>query len=64
MLKELVLKNRSYRCFDENHHIDINLLKEFIEIARHTPSAANLQPVNYYISNTPETNTLIFQSVL
>lgn len=60
MLKELIEKNRSYRRFYEEKPIDRNTLEEFINIARITPSGANLQPTRYIISNTKEENALIF----
>jgi len=60
MLKELVERNRSYRRFDESHKIDADTLKELVEMARLTPSTANLQPLKYMISFDPERNELIF----
>ncbi|MBE5860068.1 MAG: nitroreductase [Butyrivibrio sp.] len=49
MLKDLVLANRSYRGFDESYTFSKEDMEEFIEIARLCPSAANLQPLKYYI---------------
>jgi nitroreductase len=60
MLKELVERNRSYRRFDESHPIDGAVLKELVELARLTPSSANLQPLKYMISAEPGRNGLIF----
>lgn len=60
MLRDLVLANRSYRRFVENEAIDELVLRELIDLARCTPSAANMQPLKYIISNTPEKNALIF----
>jgi nitroreductase len=60
MLKELVERNRSYRRFDESHEIDEATLKELVEMARLTASTANLQPLKYMISASPERNALIF----
>jgi len=59
-LKELVLKNRSYRRFYEDTVIEKNVLCELIDLARLTPSAANKQPLKYYISFTKEKNDIIF----
>ena len=47
MIKELVTKNRSYRRFDEKVSISTQTLKELIDLARLSPSAANLQPFKY-----------------
>ena len=60
MIKELVLKNRTYRRFEESHKIEKSFLKELIELARFSPSAANLQPLKFLLSCTPEKNNRIF----
>lgn len=60
MLKDLVLKNRSYRRFDERISIDQATLKELVELARISGSGANLQPIRYWLSWMPEDNEKIF----
>ena len=45
MVKELVLKNRSYRRFQEDAAIERHTLEELIELARLSPSGANRQPL-------------------
>lgn len=60
MIEELVRRNRSYRRFHENRIIDKEILQELINLARLSPSSANLQPLKYIISNTPEKNSLVF----
>ncbi len=50
MLKELILSNRSYRGFDEEYKFTRQQMEEFIDAARNCPSAANLQPLAYYIA--------------
>ena len=57
--KELVLKNRSFRGFDESVKITREQLLDMIECARLTPSSRNLQPLKYFISYTKETNDII-----
>ena len=57
--KDLVLKNRSCRGFDESYSITRDQLLEMIDCARLTPSSRNLQPIKYYISNTKESNDTI-----
>ncbi len=47
MIKELVLKNRSFRSYDRSVGIEKETLVELIDIARVTPSAMNLQPLLY-----------------
>ncbi len=63
MITDLVLKNRSYRRFYEDHIIESQTLKDFIKLARITPSAANKQPLKYILSNTKEKNAKIFETL-
>jgi nitroreductase len=58
-LRDLVLRNRSYRRFDESHRISIDILRELIELALLTASAANRQPIKYLLSADEDTNALI-----
>ncbi len=60
MLKDLVLKNRSYRRFYEDEEITRETLLELVDLARLSPSAANQQQLRYYLSNEQETNDFIF----
>jgi nitroreductase len=60
MLKELILKNRSYRRFDQKHKIDISVLRELAELARLSGSAGNFQPLKYILCSDPETCKDIF----
>lgn len=62
-LKELVIKNRSYRRFDNSINISTEILKEFVEIATHTASSRNIQPLQYIISNTKPENDKIFEHI-
>ncbi|HQH40307.1 MAG TPA: nitroreductase family protein [Bacteroidales bacterium] len=59
-LRDLVLKNRSYRRFDESYAISREELVSFVDLARHSASARNAQPLKYILSWTPERNALIF----
>lgn len=47
MLKDLVLKNRSYRKFDASFEIKDIQLFELIDLARNCPSAGNLQSLRF-----------------
>jgi len=60
MLHELILKNRSYRRFDEADAIEMEVLTSLVDLARCSPSAANLQPLKYILSCEPAKNALIF----
>ncbi len=60
MMKDLVLRNRSYRRFYEEVDIKLETLKELVELARLSPSAMNLQPLRYILSCEPEKNALVF----
>ncbi len=60
MIKDLILKNRSYRRFYQEVTIDLKTLKELIDLARMSASANNKQPLKYILSNEPSKNNLIF----
>lgn len=60
MLKDLVLKTRSYRRFNQNVQVDRETLVELIDLARQTASGSNAQPLKYYLSCSSEQNALIF----
>ena len=63
MFKDLILKNRSYRRFHQSTSIEPETLRELVDLARLSPSAANLQPLKYILSCDPETNAKIFSTV-
>lgn len=63
VLRELVLKNRSCRRFYEDHAIAYGVLEELVDLARHTASAGNRQPLKYLLSCDQEKNALIFPSL-
>lgn len=48
--KELVLKNRSCRGYDESRTITREELVELVDMARLTPSSMNGQPFCYYVA--------------
>ncbi len=47
--EELVVRNRSYRRFDPAQPVSREALEQFVDLARKTPSAANLQPLKYLV---------------
>lgn len=60
MLKELVLKTRSYRRFSGEATVALETLRELVELARLSASGANLQPLKYILCCDPQTNARIF----
>ena len=60
MIEELIRQNRSCRRFYQDHEIDTGILKDLVNLARLSGSAANLQPLKYILSCNPEKNALIF----
>jgi len=63
MIKDLILKNRSYRRFYEEVVVENSTLRDLIELTRFTPSAANRQPLKYILSNKSEKNVKIFETL-
>jgi len=60
MIRDLVVKNRSYRRFHEGVDIKIETLKELVDLARLSASAMNAQPLKYILSCDRQKNRLIF----
>jgi len=63
LISDLIKENRSYRRFHESESIDEDVLMELVDLARCSGSAANLQPLKYVLSNTPERNAAIFSTL-
>ncbi|MBM4467057.1 MAG: nitroreductase family protein [Chloroflexi bacterium] len=60
MLEDLVRKNRSYRRFHQDVAMDLETLRELVNLARLSASVANRQPLKYILSCDPDTNARIF----
>jgi nitroreductase len=60
MIRDLIRKNRSYRRFYHEAAIDIQTLRELVDLARLSASGGNLQPLKYILSCDPQKNALIF----
>ena len=60
MIAELIKKNRSCRRFDQSHKVAPETIRELIDLARFSASAANRQPLKYIISTNPAKNQEIF----
>lgn len=54
MLRDLVLKNRSYRGYDESYRFSREELLDFVDLARQTAASANIQPLKYHIAYEKE----------
>ena len=63
-LKELVLRNRSYRRFNQEDSIDLETLKDLVDLARLSASEANLQPLKYVLSCDAKKNASIFPHLM
>lgn len=59
MLRDLIIRNRSYRRFNESKKIKMRDLRELVEITRFTASGGNKQAIRYYLSNEQELNNKI-----
>ncbi|MBU4342988.1 MAG: nitroreductase family protein [Candidatus Omnitrophica bacterium] len=62
-IENIIKRSRSYRRFDERHKVDEATLKEFVDLARLSPSAANSQPLKYVLSFDASKNDLIFPAL-
>jgi nitroreductase len=45
MLKDLILETRSYRRFYQDTAVGMETLKELVDLARHSASGENRQPL-------------------
>jgi len=63
MIDDLIRKNRSFRRFDEKVAIEESTLRELVNLARQSASAANLQPLKYIPSWQRQTNEIIFPNL-
>ncbi len=60
MLRDLILRNRSYRRFQQDVSVEKETLCELVDLARLSASAANRQPLKYFLSWEPARNKRIF----
>ena len=63
-LKDLVVKTRSYRRFDESYRVERTILEELVDLARLSASGANRQPLKYLIYNSVADCKRIFPSLI
>lgn len=60
MIRDLILKNRSYRRFNQAIKISDNQIKSWIDLARLSASARNAQPLKYAIITETDISAKIF----
>ena len=60
MLRDLVVGNRSVRRFEEGEAVSEETLRSLVDLARLSPSGANLQALKYVLAWEPERNVRIF----
>jgi len=63
MIGDLILRNRSYRRFDESVKISFEQLMSWIDLARLSASGRNAQPLKYILSFDSEKNKKIFSTL-
>ena len=51
MIKDLVLKNRSYRGFDRSTRLSREDLMELVDLSRLSPSSMNRQALKFHIAS-------------
>ncbi|HQB97989.1 MAG TPA: nitroreductase family protein [Candidatus Cloacimonadota bacterium] len=59
MMRQLVVRNRSFRRFEQGTAISKQTLRELVELARLSPSAANLQNLRFWLIDSP--NSEVFK---
>lgn len=64
MLKDLIIKNRSYRRFDATVHISMQELNEMVDAARLSPYGTNIQSTKYILVNDPQVCNMITDNCL
>jgi nitroreductase len=62
-MKNLILKNRSYRRFYQDVEIKLETLRELVDLARLSASSKNFQHLKYILSNDPAKNASIFPTL-
>ncbi len=60
MIKDLVIRNRSYRKFVNTKKVTAGQLEDLVDIARLTPSSKNCQPLKYLLVTTPKDVDFVF----
>ena len=59
-IKDLVLKNRSYRRFYQEEAVGRGILEELVDLARLSASGANMQPLKFILCHEAGINARVF----
>jgi nitroreductase len=62
-VKDLILKNRSYRRFNQSVIVPMSLLREMVDAARLSGSARNMQSLRYMLFNNASDCERIFPTL-
>ncbi|MFC1940572.1 nitroreductase family protein [Chloroflexota bacterium] len=60
MIRDLIMQNRSCRRFHQEVLVELDTLRELVDLTRFCPSGANRQPLKYILSCDPQKNALVF----
>ncbi len=63
MLKDIIIKNRSIRKYQQDYKVDKATLLELVELARLSASGGNRQALKFMLSWEPEKNAAIFKHI-
>jgi nitroreductase len=63
MFKDLILKNRSVRKYQQNVAVSRETLMELVDLARLSGSGGNRQSLKFLLSWEPEKNAKIFKNI-
>lgn len=59
-MKDLVLKNRSYRRFDASKPVSCETLLDLVDLSRYTASGANKQVTRFMVTADEKTNAEVY----
>lgn len=63
MIRDLILKNRSCRRFHQETIVELDTLKELVDLARLSASGGNRQALKFALYNDPERNAQVFSNI-
>jgi len=64
MIRDLVIENRTRRRFHQEVAIELETLRELVDLARLSASFGNRQPLKYILSCEPQKNAVIFRCLI
>ncbi len=63
MIKDLILKNRSYRRYYQDVPVSMETLEELTDLGRISSTGGNKQPLKYMLCSDPAINAKIFDLI-